>query len=56
SMIRDTLSPLYEVISNSSSPAVKFIQSRVERMSERWTWAGKRMKQSRIKTVTPQMK
>ncbi|XP_047233478.1 alpha-1,6-mannosylglycoprotein 6-beta-N-acetylglucosaminyltransferase B-like isoform X3 [Girardinichthys multiradiatus] len=55
-MIRDTLSPLYEVISNSSSPAVKFIQSRVERMSERWTWAGKKMKQSRIKTVTPQMK
>ncbi|KAK5599323.1 hypothetical protein CRENBAI_022912 [Crenichthys baileyi] len=55
-MIRDTLSPLYEVISNSSSPAVKFIRSRVERMSERWTWAGKRMKQSRNKTVTPQMK
>uniref|UniRef100_A0A3Q2G8N6 alpha-1,6-mannosyl-glycoprotein 6-beta-N-acetylglucosaminyltransferase n=1 Tax=Cyprinodon variegatus TaxID=28743 RepID=A0A3Q2G8N6_CYPVA len=54
--IRDTLSPLYEVISNSSSPAVTFIQSRVKRMSERWTWAGKRMKQSGKMTGTPQMK
>ncbi|KAM4715778.1 alpha-1,6-mannosylglycoprotein 6-beta-N-acetylglucosaminyltransferase B-like [Anableps anableps] len=53
--IRDTLRPLYEVISNGSSPAVKFIRSRVERMSERWTWAGKQMKQNRSKTVTPQM-
>ncbi|XP_038156877.1 alpha-1,6-mannosylglycoprotein 6-beta-N-acetylglucosaminyltransferase B-like [Cyprinodon tularosa] len=54
--IRDTLSPLYEAISNSSSPAVTFIQSRVKRMSERWTWAGKRMKQSGKMTGTPQMK
>ncbi|XP_035985570.1 alpha-1,6-mannosylglycoprotein 6-beta-N-acetylglucosaminyltransferase B [Fundulus heteroclitus] len=55
--IRGTLSPLYEVISSSSSSAaVKFIRSRVERMSERWIWAGRRMKTSRNHTATPQMK
>lgn len=54
--IRDTLSPLYDVMNNSSSPAVRFMRSRVERMSDRWIWAGKRMKQDRKQTVTPQMK
>uniref|UniRef100_A0A3Q2NQI3 alpha-1,6-mannosyl-glycoprotein 6-beta-N-acetylglucosaminyltransferase n=1 Tax=Fundulus heteroclitus TaxID=8078 RepID=A0A3Q2NQI3_FUNHE len=39
-----------------SSAAVKFIRSRVERMSERWIWAGRRMKTSRNHTATPQMK
>uniref|UniRef100_A0A3P9Q208 alpha-1,6-mannosyl-glycoprotein 6-beta-N-acetylglucosaminyltransferase n=1 Tax=Poecilia reticulata TaxID=8081 RepID=A0A3P9Q208_POERE len=43
--VRDSLSPLYEVISGgSSSPAVKFIRSRVDRMSGSWIWAGRRMK------------
>uniref|UniRef100_A0A3B5KVU5 alpha-1,6-mannosyl-glycoprotein 6-beta-N-acetylglucosaminyltransferase n=1 Tax=Xiphophorus couchianus TaxID=32473 RepID=A0A3B5KVU5_9TELE len=44
------------VISSSSSPAVKFIRSRVERMSESWIWAGRGMKPNRNKTVSPQMK
>uniref|UniRef100_A0A3Q2SQ55 alpha-1,6-mannosyl-glycoprotein 6-beta-N-acetylglucosaminyltransferase n=1 Tax=Fundulus heteroclitus TaxID=8078 RepID=A0A3Q2SQ55_FUNHE len=35
---------------------LKFIRSRVERMSERWIWAGRRMKTSRNHTATPQMK
>ncbi|XP_069547628.1 alpha-1,6-mannosylglycoprotein 6-beta-N-acetylglucosaminyltransferase B-like [Brachyistius frenatus] len=54
--IRATLSPLYEVISNVSSPAMKFIWSRVERMSERWIQAGLRMKQSGNTTVSSQMR
>ncbi|XP_013863683.1 alpha-1,6-mannosylglycoprotein 6-beta-N-acetylglucosaminyltransferase B [Austrofundulus limnaeus] len=54
--IRDTLRPLYEVISNnSSSPVIRFIRSRVERMSERWKRAGQRWKQSSNETV-PLMK
>ncbi|XP_041828923.1 alpha-1,6-mannosylglycoprotein 6-beta-N-acetylglucosaminyltransferase B-like isoform X2 [Melanotaenia boesemani] len=54
--VRETLSPLYEVIGNSSSPAIKFIRSRVERMSARWIEAGLRMKQSSSNTVSKQMK
>lgn len=54
--IRTSLSPLYEAISNTSSPAVKFIRSRVERMSERWIQAGLKMRQSRNKTVSTQMR
>ncbi|KAM4524009.1 alpha-1,6-mannosylglycoprotein 6-beta-N-acetylglucosaminyltransferase B-like [Odontesthes bonariensis] len=53
---RETLSPLYEVISNSSSPAIKFIRSRVERMSQRWIKAGLRMKQSNNYTASTQLK
>ncbi|CAB1443961.1 unnamed protein product [Pleuronectes platessa] len=50
--IRTSLSQLYEVIGNSSSgPALNFIRSRVERMSERWTQAGVRMRQSSNRTV-----
>ncbi|XP_040885175.1 alpha-1,6-mannosylglycoprotein 6-beta-N-acetylglucosaminyltransferase B-like [Toxotes jaculatrix] len=54
--IRTSLSPLYEVISNNSGPAMNFIQSRVERMSERWIQAGLRMKQRSNKTVSSQMR
>ncbi|XP_047464381.1 alpha-1,6-mannosylglycoprotein 6-beta-N-acetylglucosaminyltransferase B-like [Mugil cephalus] len=54
--VRRTLSSLYEAISNSSSPAIKFIRSRVERMSERWIQAGLRMRQSSNMTVSGQMR
>ncbi|XP_035521951.1 alpha-1,6-mannosylglycoprotein 6-beta-N-acetylglucosaminyltransferase B-like [Morone saxatilis] len=54
--IRTTLSPLYEVISNNSGPAINFIRSRVERMSERWIQAGLRMRQSSNKTISTQMR
>ncbi|XP_071397465.1 alpha-1,6-mannosylglycoprotein 6-beta-N-acetylglucosaminyltransferase B-like [Centroberyx affinis] len=54
--MRTTLSPLYEMISSSSGPAVKFIRSRVERMSERWIQAGLRMRQSGNRTASPRMR
>ncbi|XP_076616798.1 alpha-1,6-mannosylglycoprotein 6-beta-N-acetylglucosaminyltransferase B-like [Chaetodon auriga] len=54
--IRTTLSPLYEVISNSSGPAINFIRSRVERTSERWIQAGVRMRRSSNKTGLTQMR
>ncbi|XP_028286205.1 alpha-1,6-mannosylglycoprotein 6-beta-N-acetylglucosaminyltransferase B-like [Parambassis ranga] len=54
--IRTSLSSLYEAISNTSSPAVKFIRTRVERMSERWIQAGLKMRQSSNKTVSTQMR
>ncbi|XP_045924768.1 alpha-1,6-mannosylglycoprotein 6-beta-N-acetylglucosaminyltransferase B-like isoform X3 [Micropterus dolomieu] len=54
--IRTTLSPLYEIISNNSGPAINFIRSRVERMSERWKRAGLRMRQSNNKTMSTQMR
>ncbi|KAM6897489.1 alpha-1,6-mannosylglycoprotein 6-beta-N-acetylglucosaminyltransferase B-like [Xenentodon cancila] len=54
--IRETLNPLYDVISNSSSLAVKFIRSRVERMSQQWIEAGLRLKQSDRNTGSTQMK
>lgn len=54
--IRTTLSPLYEVLSNNSGPAINFVRSRVERMSERWTRAGLRMRQSSNKTGSTQMR
>ncbi|XP_042364188.1 alpha-1,6-mannosylglycoprotein 6-beta-N-acetylglucosaminyltransferase B-like [Plectropomus leopardus] len=53
--IRTTLSPLYEVISRSG-PALNFIQSRIERMSERWIHAAVRMRQSSNKTLSTQMR
>lgn len=43
--IRTNLSPLYEDLSNSSSPTVDFMHSRVKRMSDQWIKAGQRMKQ-----------
>ncbi|XP_054913687.1 alpha-1,6-mannosylglycoprotein 6-beta-N-acetylglucosaminyltransferase B-like [Poeciliopsis prolifica] len=54
--LQASLTPLYEVIGSSSSPAVKFIRSRVERMSESWIWAGREMKPYRSEKVSPQMK
>ncbi|XP_026034518.1 alpha-1,6-mannosylglycoprotein 6-beta-N-acetylglucosaminyltransferase B-like isoform X3 [Astatotilapia calliptera] len=54
--IRKSLLPLYEAISNNSSPAMKFIRSRVEKMSERWIQAGLRMKESSNNTVSTQMR
>ncbi|XP_039472504.1 alpha-1,6-mannosylglycoprotein 6-beta-N-acetylglucosaminyltransferase B-like [Oreochromis aureus] len=54
--IRKSLLPLYEAISNNSSPAIKFIRSRVEKMSERWIQAGLRMKESSNNTVSTQMR
>uniref|UniRef100_A0A667XLT9 alpha-1,6-mannosyl-glycoprotein 6-beta-N-acetylglucosaminyltransferase n=1 Tax=Myripristis murdjan TaxID=586833 RepID=A0A667XLT9_9TELE len=37
---------LYEMTSSNSGPAVRFMRSRVERMSEQWIQAGLRMRQS----------
>ncbi|KAM9425869.1 alpha-1,6-mannosylglycoprotein 6-beta-N-acetylglucosaminyltransferase B-like [Pholidichthys leucotaenia] len=54
--LRITLSPLYAAIGNNSSPAIKFIHSRVERMSEQWIQAGLMMKQSSNKTASTQMR
>lgn len=54
--VRTSLSPLYEVISSSSGPAVDFIRSRVGRMSERWTRAALRMRQSSNETFPTQMR
>ncbi|XP_056286643.1 alpha-1,6-mannosylglycoprotein 6-beta-N-acetylglucosaminyltransferase B-like isoform X3 [Pseudoliparis swirei] len=54
--IRTTLSPLYEVIGSGGGPAVNFIRSRVERMSERWTRAARRMRQSSNNTASRQMR
>ncbi|KAF3704509.1 Alpha-1,6-mannosylglycoprotein 6-beta-N-acetylglucosaminyltransferase B [Channa argus] len=54
--IRTTLSQLYEIISNKSSPAMRFIRSRVERMSQWWIQAGLRMRQSSNKTSLTQMR
>uniref|UniRef100_A0A3Q3ID74 alpha-1,6-mannosyl-glycoprotein 6-beta-N-acetylglucosaminyltransferase n=1 Tax=Monopterus albus TaxID=43700 RepID=A0A3Q3ID74_MONAL len=54
--IRTTLNQLFEVISNNTSPAMRFIQTRVERMSVGWTQAGLKMRQSSNKTVSTQMR
>lgn len=54
--VRTTLRPLFEGFSQSSGPAMNFIRSRVERMSERWIQAGLRMRQSSNKTASRQMK
>ncbi|KAG7227783.1 hypothetical protein INR49_013577, partial [Caranx melampygus] len=54
--IQTSLSQLYEVIGNNSGPAVDFIRSRVERMSEQWIQAGVRMRQSSNKTLSNQMR
>ncbi|KAM3591924.1 uncharacterized protein V6R79_009561 [Siganus canaliculatus] len=54
-VIRTTLGPLYEVIKNNSGPAVNFIRSRVERMSEQWIQAGLKMTQGN-KTASTQMR
>ncbi|KAM8837764.1 alpha-1,6-mannosylglycoprotein 6-beta-N-acetylglucosaminyltransferase B-like isoform 2-T2 [Spinachia spinachia] len=54
--VRTTLSALYEVMGNSSGPAVDFIRSRVERMSERWTRAAVRMRKSSSQTLSTQMR
>ncbi|XP_068162098.1 alpha-1,6-mannosylglycoprotein 6-beta-N-acetylglucosaminyltransferase B-like [Antennarius striatus] len=54
--IRTTLNPLYEAIYNSSGPAVNFIRSRVERMSDQWIQAGMRMMRSSNKTTLTQMR
>ncbi|XP_010784717.1 alpha-1,6-mannosylglycoprotein 6-beta-N-acetylglucosaminyltransferase B-like [Notothenia coriiceps] len=54
--IRTTLSPLHAAIRNNSGPAVTFIRSRVERMSERWKQAAVRMRQSSNQTDSTQMK
>ncbi|XP_037134392.1 alpha-1,6-mannosylglycoprotein 6-beta-N-acetylglucosaminyltransferase B-like isoform X2 [Syngnathus acus] len=44
-MIRTTMSSLYEVINNSSGPALGFMRSRVEMMSECWRQAALKMMQ-----------
>ncbi|XP_061912651.1 alpha-1,6-mannosylglycoprotein 6-beta-N-acetylglucosaminyltransferase B-like [Entelurus aequoreus] len=53
--LRSTLSLLYEAISNSSGPAVTFMRSRVEMMSERWEQAAAVMRLHN-KTHASQMK
>lgn len=54
--IRTHLSPLFEDLSNSSSPTVDFIHSRVERMSDQWIQAGLRMKQRVNNTDSKRMR
>uniref|UniRef100_A0A3B4XBF0 alpha-1,6-mannosyl-glycoprotein 6-beta-N-acetylglucosaminyltransferase n=2 Tax=Seriola lalandi dorsalis TaxID=1841481 RepID=A0A3B4XBF0_SERLL len=54
--IRTSLSQLYEVIGNNSGPAIDFIRSRVDRMSEQWIQAGLRMGHNSNKTVSNQMR
>ncbi|XP_026172096.1 alpha-1,6-mannosylglycoprotein 6-beta-N-acetylglucosaminyltransferase B-like [Mastacembelus armatus] len=54
--VRTSLSHLYEVFSNNSGPAIRFIRSRVERMSSWWIQAGLWMRQSSNKTVLTQMR
>ncbi|KAM4624498.1 alpha-1,6-mannosylglycoprotein 6-beta-N-acetylglucosaminyltransferase B-like [Polymixia lowei] len=53
---RTSLSPLYDAISRSRGPAVEFIRSRVERMSDLWTQAGLRMRMKSNTTASRQMK
>ncbi|XP_034563930.1 alpha-1,6-mannosylglycoprotein 6-beta-N-acetylglucosaminyltransferase B-like [Notolabrus celidotus] len=54
--IRTTLTPLYEVIGNTTGPAMDFIRSRVQRMSEQWIQAGLKMRQSRNMTKINQLR
>ncbi|XP_028990926.1 alpha-1,6-mannosylglycoprotein 6-beta-N-acetylglucosaminyltransferase B-like [Betta splendens] len=54
--IRTSLSHLYESIRNTSGPAMRFIRSRVERMSERWIQAGLKMRQSNRTAPLTQMR
>ncbi|XP_024140082.1 alpha-1,6-mannosylglycoprotein 6-beta-N-acetylglucosaminyltransferase B isoform X2 [Oryzias melastigma] len=54
--IRDSLSSLYKSLTNSSSLAIKFIRSRVERMSDRWIKAGRSMKQNGSDADSTEMK
>ncbi|XP_057681322.1 alpha-1,6-mannosylglycoprotein 6-beta-N-acetylglucosaminyltransferase B-like [Corythoichthys intestinalis] len=54
--IRTTMSSLYKVINNSSSPAVKFMRSRVEMMSECWRKAALKMRQQNNKTRSSLMR
>ncbi|XP_068610972.1 alpha-1,6-mannosylglycoprotein 6-beta-N-acetylglucosaminyltransferase B-like [Brachionichthys hirsutus] len=54
--IRTTLNPLYEAIDNSSGPAVSFIRSRVERLSDQWLQAGLRMRRRGNGTALSQMR
>lgn len=54
--IRKSLLPLYEAIGDNSSLAMKFIRSRVERMSDQWIQAGLRMQESSNKAVATQMR
>ncbi|KAG7282781.1 hypothetical protein CRUP_029989 [Coryphaenoides rupestris] len=54
--VRTTLSLLYEMVSSSRGPALGFVRSRVEHMSQEWIQAGLRMRQSSNHTSSPQMK
>ncbi|XP_034049796.1 alpha-1,6-mannosylglycoprotein 6-beta-N-acetylglucosaminyltransferase B-like [Thalassophryne amazonica] len=54
--IRTTLSPLYDIMSNSASPAIKFMRSRVERMSEQWIQAALRMRPNNKMAGSPPMR
>lgn len=54
--IRTSLSQLFEDIGNNSGPALNFIRSRVERMSEQWIQAGGRLMRSSNKTLSSQMR
>ncbi|XP_056153597.1 alpha-1,6-mannosylglycoprotein 6-beta-N-acetylglucosaminyltransferase B-like [Lampris incognitus] len=51
-----SLNLFYETINHNVGPAVEFIRSRVERMSERWSEAGRRMRRKRNSTAASQMK
>ncbi|XP_061612604.1 alpha-1,6-mannosylglycoprotein 6-beta-N-acetylglucosaminyltransferase B-like [Phyllopteryx taeniolatus] len=54
--IRTSMSSLYEVINNSSGPAVRFMRSRVEMMSECWRQAALTMRQQNNKTHSSLMR
>ncbi|XP_077407193.1 alpha-1,6-mannosylglycoprotein 6-beta-N-acetylglucosaminyltransferase B-like [Vanacampus margaritifer] len=54
--IRTTMSSLYEVLGNISGPAIRFMRSRVEMMSECWRRAALMMRQHSNNTHTALMK
>ncbi|XP_055006293.1 alpha-1,6-mannosylglycoprotein 6-beta-N-acetylglucosaminyltransferase B-like [Boleophthalmus pectinirostris] len=53
--IRTSLAPLYESITNISSPGLRFIRSRVQRMEQRWIHAGLSMNQRSNITVSKKL-
>ncbi|MBN3322109.1 MGT5B acetylglucosaminyltransferase, partial [Atractosteus spatula] len=44
-LIRTDLTPLFEVIGSSRGPAVRFMLSRIKRLSRRWAKAGEKIRQ-----------
>ncbi|MFT7814875.1 alpha-1,6-mannosylglycoprotein 6-beta-N-acetylglucosaminyltransferase B-like [Arapaima gigas] len=56
-IIRTDMGPLYEMMrGRSSSPAVQFMQSRIERLAGRWTIAGEKMKEKTSQRPSTQLR